>query len=168
MCLLYSLSRFGSQDRKENESSWPEMLDVLCTDFATLYTVACQAPLSDSPGINTGAGCHALLQGIFLNSGIKPTLLTSPALAGRFLTTSTMWTLQLKVSKFFCKELKGCCWTTKRHRDSWPPEEKNNPGPETRLDRSELLCNKALLRYKGDRESFWHRHQKGAERVPIW
>ena len=29
-----------------------------------------------------------------------------------------------------------------------------NPGPETRLDRSELLCNKSLLKYKGDRESF--------------
>ena len=32
--------------------------------------------------------------------------------------------------------------------------EEFNPGPETRLDRSELLCNKVLLRYKGDRESF--------------
>ena len=31
---------------------------------------------------------------------------------------------------------------------------KLNPGPETRLDRSELLCNKVLLKYKGDRESF--------------
>ena len=39
-------------------------------------------------------------------------------------------------------------------------------GPETRLDRSELLCNKVLLKYKGHRESFWHRHQKEAERVP--
>ena len=29
-----------------------------------------------------------------------------------------------------------------------------NLGPETRLDHSELLCNKALLKYKGDRESF--------------
>ena len=37
-----------------------------------------------------------------------------------------MWTLELKVSKFFCKELKGCCWTTKRRRDSWTPEEKNS------------------------------------------
>ena len=27
-------------------------------------------------------------------------------------------------------------------------------GPETRLDRSELLCNKVLLKYKGERESF--------------
>ena len=29
-----------------------------------------------------------------------------------------------------------------------------NPGPEARLDHSELLCNKVLLKYKGDRESF--------------
>ena len=49
-----------------------------------------------------------------------------------------------------------------------PGGEEFNPGPETRLDRSELLCNKVLLKYKGDRESFWHRHQKGAERVPPW
>ena len=32
--------------------------------------------------------------------------------------------------------------------------EEFNPGPERRLDRSELLCNKVLLKYKGDRESF--------------
>ena len=44
--------------------------------------------------------------------------------------------------------------------------EEFNPGPEMRLDRSELLCNKVLLKYKTDRESFWHRHQKGAERYP--
>ena len=44
--------------------------------------------------------------------------------------------------------------------------EEFHPGPETRLDHSELLCNKVLLKYKGDKESFWHRHQKRAERVP--
>ena len=32
--------------------------------------------------------------------------------------------------------------------------EEFNPGPETRLDHSELLCNKVLLNYKGERESF--------------
>ena len=32
--------------------------------------------------------------------------------------------------------------------------EEFNPGLETRLDHSELLCNKVLLKYKGDRESF--------------
>ena len=35
-----------------------------------------------------------------------------------------------------------------------PGGEEFNPGPETRLDRSELLCNKVLLKYKGGRESF--------------
>ena len=31
--------------------------------------------------------------------------------------------------------------------------EEFNPGPETRLDCSELLGNRVLLKYKGDRES---------------
>ena len=44
--------------------------------------------------------------------------------------------------------------------------EEFNPRLERRLDHSELLCNKVLLKYKEDRESFWHRHQQGAERVP--
>ena len=35
-----------------------------------------------------------------------------------------------------------------------PRGEEFNPGPETRLDCLELLCNKVLLKYKGDRESF--------------
>ena len=36
--------------------------------FATLWMIAHQAPLSmDSPGKNTAVGCHALLQGIFLD-----------------------------------------------------------------------------------------------------
>ena len=32
--------------------------------------------------------------------------------------------------------------------------EEFNPGPETRLDHSEVLCNQVLLKYKGDREGF--------------
>ena len=32
--------------------------------------------------------------------------------------------------------------------------EEFNLGPEMRLDHSELLCNKVLLKYKGDGESF--------------
>ena len=46
--------------------------------------------------------------------------------------------------------------------------EEFNPRPVTSLDHSELLYNKVLLKYKRDRESFWHRHKKGAERVPLW
>ena len=44
----------------------------------------------DSPGKNTGVGCHALLQRIFLTQGSNPSLM-SPALAGGFFTTSTSW-----------------------------------------------------------------------------
>ena len=29
-----------------------------------------------------------------------------------------------------------------------------------------VLCDKVLLKYKRDRQSFWHRHQMGAGRVP--
>ena len=32
--------------------------------------------------------------------------------------------------------------------------EEFNPGSEKRLDHSELLCNRVLLKYKRDRESF--------------
>ena len=45
--------------------------------FETLWTIACQAPLCpwDSPGKNTGVGCHALLQRIFPTQGQNPHLL---------------------------------------------------------------------------------------------
>ena len=50
----------------------------------TLWTVACQAPLSmGSPGKNTGVGCRFLLQGNLPDPGIEP---RSPALAGGFFT----------------------------------------------------------------------------------
>ena len=29
------------------------------------------------------------------------------------------------------------------------------------------VCNKVLLKYEGDRESFWHRHQKRAKEYPF-
>ena len=48
------------------------------------------------PGKNTGVGCHALLQGIFLTQGSNSSFLLSPASAGRFFTTSATWeTLKL-------------------------------------------------------------------------
>ena len=39
--------------------------------FATLWTVACQAPLSMQFLKNTGVGCHCFLQGIFPTQGSK-------------------------------------------------------------------------------------------------
>ena len=45
----------------------------------------------DSSGKNTRVGCHALLQEIFPIQGLNPGSLSSPALAGRFFTTSATW-----------------------------------------------------------------------------
>ena len=38
-----------------------------------------------------GVSCHALLQGIFLTSGIEPVSLMSPALTGGFFSNSATW-----------------------------------------------------------------------------
>ena len=43
----------------------------------------------DSPGKNTGVGCHFLLQGIFWTQG--STCISSPALTSEFCTTSSTW-----------------------------------------------------------------------------
>ena len=63
-----------------------------CGQFCvTPWTVAARLLCPwDSPGKSTGVGCHALLQGIFPTQGLRPSL-TSPALAGRFFTTSATW-----------------------------------------------------------------------------
>ena len=59
---------------------------------ATLWTVACQAPLStDSPGKNTGVGCHALLQGIFPTQGSDPCLSSLLHWQAGSFTTSATW-----------------------------------------------------------------------------
>ena len=42
------------------------------------------------PGKSTELGCHFLLQGIFLMQGLNLSLM-SPALTGRFFTTSVTW-----------------------------------------------------------------------------
>ena len=66
------------------------------SDSATLWTVAHQAPLSmgrigkNIPGKNIGVSCHALLQGISPTRD-RTEALMSPALAGRFITTSATW-----------------------------------------------------------------------------
>ena len=52
----------------------------------TLWTVCCPPDSCpwDSPGKNTGVGCHFFLQGIFRDPGIEP---RSPALQADYLPT---------------------------------------------------------------------------------
>jgi len=71
----------------------------------------------DSPGKNTGVGCHALLQGIFPTQGLNLYLFSSPVFAGGFFTTSTTWeawrrnTLQNKWTSASCVcESLRCVW----------------------------------------------------------
>jgi len=45
--------------------------------------------------------------------------------------------------------------------------EEFNPGPEMRFDCSELLCNKVLLKYKGDRESSDIGIRRGQKEYPL-
>ena len=46
-------------------------------------------------------------------------------------------------------------------------EEDSALAAETRLHHSGLLCSRSFITVKRDRESFWHRHQKGVESVPL-
>ena len=58
----------------------------------------------DSPGKNTGVGCHALLQGIFPGPGIEHTSPVSLALAGGFFTTKPLGKPRIVqiILKVFC------------------------------------------------------------------
>ena len=72
-----------------------QLLVLLVTQScpALCNSMDCSPPdssLWNSLGKNTGVGCHAL-QGIFLTQGSNPCLLMSPALGGRFSTTSATW-----------------------------------------------------------------------------
>ena len=60
--------------------------------FATPWTVAHQAPLSQGFSRQVyWSGLPCLPPGGLPNPGIEPVYLKSPALAGRFFTTSTTW-----------------------------------------------------------------------------
>ena len=59
----------------------------LCRFFAIVWTVSPARLLCpwDSPGMNTGVGCHALLQGFFPAQGWNLMALMPSALAGGYL-----------------------------------------------------------------------------------
>ena len=98
--------------------------------FVTPWTVAHQAPLPwYSPGKNTGVGRQALL------SGIKPVCLMSPALTGRFFTTSTAWDMGHRdmgncyvifppAFLYNLPDVSGSCWAgcqEKTFEEDWLP-----------------------------------------------
>ena len=58
------------------------------------YSLPDSSVYGDSPDKNAGVGCHALFQGIFPTQGSNLHLM-SPALAGKFFTTSATWEAHL-------------------------------------------------------------------------
>ena len=58
-----------------------------CVQLLAMPWTVCSPPgssvLGDSPGKNTGVGCHALLQGNLPNPGIKPAFLMYVSCIGR-------------------------------------------------------------------------------------
>ena len=56
---------------------------------------------------NIAVGCHFLLQEIFLTQGLNLCLM-SPALAGRFFTTSANWEAALEQVGSWCLSLPVC------------------------------------------------------------
>ena len=113
-CLLVALCPCcPSRDCSANSPSWPRSprqtseftLDpsLLCMHACSLASAVSDSlqpqglqPARilcpwDSPGENTGMGCHALLQEIFPTSGIKLIYPLSPALASRLFTTEPLW-----------------------------------------------------------------------------
>ena len=72
--------------------------------FATLWTVACQAPLSMGFSRQYWSGLPRPPPGDFHNPSIKLAPLTPPALTGGFFTTSSTWeATQLLESHFYFK-----------------------------------------------------------------
>ena len=66
--------------------------------LATLWTEACQAPLSMGFSRQEYWSGHTHFQGIFLTQGSNPGFLHLLALAGGFFTTSASWEAQIRYS----------------------------------------------------------------------
>ena len=89
--------------------------------FATLWPVACQAPLSmgfSRQEHQSGLPCP--LPGDLSNPGIEPASLMSPALADRFFTTSTSWEAHFMHRSVYTvlirrgRGTKDCCLSTEK------------------------------------------------------
>ena len=84
----------GGEESRNESLTYGLMSAQLLQSCPTLCDpMDCSPPGSsvhgDSPGKNTGMGCHALLRGNLCNPGIEPVSLMSPVMASKFFTTST-------------------------------------------------------------------------------
>ena len=75
--MVFPVVMYGCESRTiRKDAGGGGLVAKSCLTLVTPWTVACQVPLPlDSPGKNTGVGCHFLLQGIFLTQESNPGLL---------------------------------------------------------------------------------------------
>ena len=106
--------------------------------FVTLWTVACQPPLSVGlSGQEYWSGLPCPPPGDLPDPGIKPMSLASPALAGRFFTTSTTWE-HVKVAQSYltlCNPIQSMGFSRPDYWSELPfsfPGDLPNPGIEPR------------------------------------
>ena len=141
----------------------PQLLQAVSTLLAKLR--GCQVVLRVLASLPCGLCCHTSPGPWTLLSSSSPTsgtTLPSPVL------TSLLVSLRIPMISRALSSVMSSHWKVVTEPWKTPGflasrEEEFNLGP---VDCSELLCNKVLLKYRRDRESFQHRYQKGAERVP--
>ena len=100
----------------------------------------------DSPGKNTGMGCHFLLQGNLPNSGTEPTFPASPALAGKFF----IWAVPIITdSSVFQRK-----WSTSQH---------SRLSQKSRFDSGEVFSRGSLTMFSPYHLHFVGKIWKGGE-----
>ena len=114
-------------------------LFCVCLFFICVESIINLCPWN-SPGKNTGVGCHILTPGDLLNRGTEHTSLASPALVGRFFTTSTTW-------KYYTADC--TCWvpmlTLLAYKQTGEAFNRRLPV----LDLSGILCSLLIPEYSG-------------------
>ena len=102
-----------------NERSWYYRMCSVASvlfDSAMLWTLACHAPLSmEFSKQENYSGLPCPPPGDLPDSGIEPASLMSPALAGRFFTTSTTWEARDDAGSLQNGELGNGWSSTRKH-----------------------------------------------------
>ena len=97
----------------------------------------------DSPGKNTGVGCHFLLQGNFPNPGIEP---RSPALQADALTSEPPGKQFIKDHRFKCKTIQPLEENIKNLQDLGKSEELLSKTLKVQSIMETLSCTSSKLR----------------------
>ena len=111
--MVFPVVMYGCESRTiRKDAGGGGLVAKSCLTLVTPWTVACQVPLPlDSPGKNTGVGCHFLLQGIFPTQESNPGLLHCRQI---------LYWLSYEGSPFFFQCIYpnySICWKKQQHKN---------------------------------------------------